>query len=113
MNLSVLTGKCRVEVNIEMYRHLTSCVGQLRVHRNLVLCGQVKQDPDTGDIYLAQDDDVVRALVDVKENTDWLADVERAMAHQARPSQRLQRLKEQIDETQVGEQVDRGERAIR
>lgn len=56
---------------------------------------------------------MVRALVDVKENTDWLADVERAMARQARPSQRLQRLKEQIDETQVGEQVDRGKRAIR
>ncbi|PVD38688.1 hypothetical protein C0Q70_01308 [Pomacea canaliculata] len=66
----------------------------------LTLSSKVKQDPDTGDIYLAQDDDVVRALVDVKENTDWLADVERAMARQARPSQRLQRLKEQIDETQ-------------
>ena len=61
----------------------------------------MKQDPDTGDVRLERDEDVVRCLVDVKENADWLTDVERAIASQRKPSQRLERLKDQAEETKV------------
>ncbi|KAK7501339.1 hypothetical protein BaRGS_00007464, partial [Batillaria attramentaria] len=66
----------------------------------LTLGSKVKQDPETGDVFLARDEDVVRALVDVKENTDWLSDVERAIASQRKPSQRLERLQDQAEETE-------------
>lgn len=61
----------------------------------------MKQDPETGDVLLERDEDVVRCLVDVKENADWLTDVERAIASQRKPSQRLERLKDQAEETKV------------
>ena len=66
----------------------------------------MKQDPETGDVSLERDEDVVCCLVDVKENADWLADVERALASQRKPSQRLERLKDQAEETKVLRQDD-------
>ncbi|XP_070185712.1 microtubule-actin cross-linking factor 1, isoforms 6/7-like isoform X4 [Littorina saxatilis] len=65
----------------------------------LTLGSKVKQDPETGDVSLERDEDVVRCLVDVKENADWLTDVERALASQRKPSQRIERLKNQAEES--------------
>ena len=61
----------------------------------------MKQDPETGEVRLEKDEDIVQCLVDVKENTDWLTDIERALATQRKPSQRLEKLKDQAEETKV------------
>lgn len=67
----------------------------------LAMNSKVKIDPDTGCVVLASDEEVVKALVDVKENSDWLQGVEKSLAERKKPSERIEKLKEQSEQVQV------------
>ncbi|ESO82078.1 hypothetical protein LOTGIDRAFT_237159 [Lottia gigantea] len=67
----------------------------------LTMSSKVKLDPDTGKVILMSDEDIVKSLVDIKENSDWLAEVEKLLGGQARPSERLTRLKQQTAGTKM------------
>ncbi|GFN99913.1 microtubule-actin cross-linking factor 1 [Plakobranchus ocellatus] len=64
----------------------------------LTLGSRVKVNPETGDVVLVSDEVVVQSLVEVKENSDWLVDIERALASHGKPSEKLNRLKMQAEE---------------
>ncbi|BFZ22115.1 hypothetical protein BsWGS_25154 [Bradybaena similaris] len=64
----------------------------------LTMGSRVTVDPETGDVHLVSDEAVVQSLVEVKENSDWLSDVEKVLASQGQPSERLERLKQQADD---------------
>ncbi|XP_041374834.1 LOW QUALITY PROTEIN: microtubule-actin cross-linking factor 1-like [Gigantopelta aegis] len=67
----------------------------------LTMGSKVKLNPDTGTLELASDEEIVRALVDVKENSDWLSQVEQTLAGQNKPSEKLDKLKKQNDDSKV------------
>ncbi|KAK6172103.1 hypothetical protein SNE40_018056 [Patella caerulea] len=67
----------------------------------LTMSSKVKLDPETGNVILMSEEDVVKSLVDVKENSDWLTEVEKLLGCQGRPSERLGKLKEQTKGTKM------------
>ena len=56
----------------------------------------VKIDPETGRIMLAEDGDMLQALMSTKKQLDWLEGVETTLGTQGRPSEELSELQEQI-----------------
>lgn len=69
----------------------------------LTMNSKVKHDPQSGTVRLASDEDVVKALVNVKESTDWLSAVEQTLASQRKPSEQLEKLEVQKEETHVSQ----------
>ncbi|KAL3854339.1 hypothetical protein ACJMK2_013612, partial [Sinanodonta woodiana] len=69
-------------------------------HGVLTMNSQVKIDLETGDVCLASDEEIVRALLDIKKNSDWLHKVEEELAHQRRLSERAEKLRSQRESTQ-------------
>jgi len=67
----------------------------------LTMNSKVKVDPDSGCVVLGSDEEVVTALVDIKENSDWLNTVEEALASRRKPSQHLDNIKEQKKAVEV------------
>lgn len=67
----------------------------------LTLNSKVKLDPRTGCVQLVSDEEVVKALLDVKENADWLQTVEQMLAAREKASQKLERLRQQKENYQV------------
>ena len=67
----------------------------------LTMNSNVKLDPETGCVVLAADEEIVQALVDVKENSDWIAETEKKLASQKKPHQRPERLREQSEDIKV------------
>lgn len=67
----------------------------------LTMNSNVKLDPETGCVVLAADEEIVQALVDVKENSDWISDTERKLASQKKPHQRLDGLQGQSNDIKV------------
>ena len=67
----------------------------------LTMGSKVKLNPDSGLLELASDEEIVRALVDVKENSDWLMQVEQKLAEQSKPSEKLDKLKKQTEDSKV------------
>ncbi|XP_067685972.1 microtubule-actin cross-linking factor 1, isoforms 6/7-like isoform X1 [Haliotis asinina] len=83
-------------------------------HGFLTMGSKVKLDPSTGELFLVSDEEIVRALVDVKENTDWLSDVEKTIGSQGKPSERLEKLKKQSTDTKVVKaEIEEREPAVR
>ena len=52
----------------------------------LTLNSVVQMDPQTGHVTLAGDGDIVKALIDTKNNLDWVGEVETSLAQQTAPS---------------------------
>jgi dystonin len=67
----------------------------------LTLNSKVKLDPRSGCVKLASDEEVVKALLDVKENSDWLLGVEQVLTAREKANQRLEKLKQQSEGYQV------------
>lgn len=67
----------------------------------LTMNSNVKLDPETGCVVLAADEEIVQALVDVKENSDWISETEKKLASQKKPQQRLDGLQEQSNDIKV------------
>lgn len=67
----------------------------------LTMSSKVKVDPDTGDLHLASDEEVVRSLLDIKDQSEWLQDIERRLAQQGAPSERLEKLEKQREDCHV------------
>lgn len=67
----------------------------------LTMSSKVRIDPITGQVMLASDEEVVRALVRVKEKTAWLQEVEKFLVDQTKPCEKLTSLKQQQDEHKV------------
>ena len=61
----------------------------------LTMSSNVKLDPETGDLHLASDEEVVQSLLDIKDQSEWLQDVERRLAQQGAPSERVDKLEKQ------------------
>ena len=61
----------------------------------LTMSSKVKLDPETGDLHLASDEEVVQSLLDIKDQSEWLQDVERRLAQQGAPSERVDKLEKQ------------------
>ena len=67
----------------------------------LTMNSKVRIDPVTAQVMLASDEEVVRALVRVKEKTAWLQEVEKFLVDQTKPCEKLVSLKQQQDEHKV------------
>jgi len=67
----------------------------------LTLNSKVKLDPRSGCVKLASYEEVVKALLDVKENSDWLLGVEQVLATREKANQRVEKLKQQAEGYQV------------
>lgn len=67
----------------------------------LTMSSKVKVDPDTGDVLLACDEEVVQSLLDIKDQSEWLQEVERRLAQQGAPSERTEKLEKQREDCHV------------
>ncbi|XP_076088399.1 microtubule-actin cross-linking factor 1, isoforms 6/7-like isoform X5 [Mytilus galloprovincialis] len=67
----------------------------------LTLNSKVKLDPRSGCVQLASDEEVVKALLDVRESSDWLQTVEQTLGTNDKASQKLENLKQQTEDYQV------------
>lgn len=67
----------------------------------LTMNSKVKLDPETGNVILACDEATVQALVDVKEESDWLNTLETKLSSQRKPNERLHLLEQQREDTEV------------
>ncbi|XP_005100351.2 microtubule-actin cross-linking factor 1 [Aplysia californica] len=76
----------------------------------LTMSSKVQLDPETGEVSLVSDEAVVQSLIEVKENSDWLSDIERALSSQGRPSERMEKLKRQAEDCQgLKQEINRKE----
>ncbi|XP_052234757.1 dystonin-like isoform X4 [Dreissena polymorpha] len=64
----------------------------------LTMSSKVKVDPETGDVSLASDEGIVKSLLDIKDQSEWLQDVERRLATQRHPSEISERLEKQRED---------------
>lgn len=67
----------------------------------LTMSSKVKVDPETGDLHLASDEEVVQSLLDIKDQSEWLQDIERRLAQQGAPSERVEKLEKQREDCHV------------
>ncbi|GAB1607826.1 dystonin isoform X7 [Argonauta hians] len=67
----------------------------------LTMNSKVRVDEKNGRVTLASNEEVVKALVRVKEKAAWLSEVEKLLVSQAKPSENLQNLKKQKIETKT------------
>ncbi|KAL5005910.1 hypothetical protein ScPMuIL_017068 [Solemya velum] len=80
----------------------------------LTMNSKVKLDPKTGNVILGSDEGTVRALVDVKEESDWLTAVETKLSAQKKPNERLPLLKKQQQETeQIKDELEEHEPRVK
>ncbi|XP_021351800.1 dystonin-like isoform X3 [Mizuhopecten yessoensis] len=67
----------------------------------LTMNSKVKMDHESGCVVLGSDEEVVKALVDIRENSEWLHGIEQALVSRQKPSQRLERIRLQKDATEA------------
>lgn len=70
-------------------------------HGFLTMNSKVKLDPESGCVVLGSDEEVVKALVDIRENSEWLHGIEQALVSHHKPSQRLEKIRLQKEATEV------------
>ncbi|XP_053386476.1 dystonin-like isoform X4 [Mercenaria mercenaria] len=65
----------------------------------LTMTSKVKVDPASGDVSLAsEEEEVVQSLLDIKDKSEWLQDIERRLAQHKPPSERLETLEKQRED---------------
>ncbi|XP_036368174.1 microtubule-actin cross-linking factor 1 isoform X4 [Octopus sinensis] len=67
----------------------------------LTMNSKVRIDQKNGCVTLASNEEVVKALVRVKEKAAWLSEVEKLLVSQTKPSENLEHLKKQQIETKT------------
>ncbi|WAR10224.1 DYST-like protein, partial [Mya arenaria] len=65
----------------------------------LTMTSKVKVDPSTGEVTLAsEEEEVVQSLLEIRDQSDWLQEIERRLAQQGAPSERMEKLEKQRED---------------